>query len=439
MLEGIINFLKHGVWEFHAQTLPRHRRLLLRTLRIALLALRGFREDRCQLRASALTFYSLLSIVPVVAMAFGVAKGFGFEQRLHSAIDERFANHDDVAGYVIRFAESMLDSTSGGLIAGMGVLLLFWTVIKLFDNIEQSFNDIWGVRKGRGFARKLADYLAAMLISPMLLVVSSSLTVFIAHQVNKFVDGKPMLDQFGVVFGTLIHLMPVVVIWLLFSFLYSFMPNTSVGWRAALVGGFFAAVSYQIVQRLYVVFQVGVAKYNAIYGSFAALPLFLIWVQTSWVIVLLGAEIAFASDNVEEYQAEVHSREASPRQRKILGLRLVELCAKAFARGEPPPSVQSISHDTHAPIRLVRALLYELTEANELSAVKSDDDSTEHYQPAMPVDMLTVGRVLHEVEMKGGASLPEAAAESLQPLADRLQAFDSAIDQSPDNVRVTDL
>jgi membrane protein len=153
-----VQFLNADIWRLQAHKLPRRRSFWITQLRIVLLAVRRFNLDRCELRASALTFYSLLSIVPVVALAFAVAKGFGVEKILGDQLMEKMQGQEEVAERIIGFAQSFLENTKGGAIAGVGIVLLFWTVIKVLGNVEQSFNDIWGVKTGRTMGRLFVNH-----------------------------------------------------------------------------------------------------------------------------------------------------------------------------------------------------------------------------------------------------------------------------------------
>lgn len=188
-LERTRSFVRTGVWRIPSRHLPRRKSLLIRQLRIFLLTLRRFHDDRCQLRASALTFYTLLSIVPVLAMAFGVAKGFGFEAMLERQLLEAFADQQETALKVIVFSRTLLEKTQGGIIAGIGVVVLFWSVIKVLRHIEKSFNDIWGVKEGRPLQRQVSDYLSIMLVAPVLLVLAGSATVIVASRMESFLRG----------------------------------------------------------------------------------------------------------------------------------------------------------------------------------------------------------------------------------------------------------
>ena len=193
MIKKLIDFIKTDIWRLSLRKLSRRKSFIIKQLRIVLLAFRGFDEDKCQLRASALTFYSLLSIVPVVAMAFGIAKGFGFEKVLEQQLLTKLPGQEEVLQQVIAFANSFLETVRGGVIAGIGVLLLFWTVVKVLGNIEKSFNDIWGIKEARSFGRKLSDYLSIMVVCPIFVILSSSITVFIATQLTLIIDKISLL------------------------------------------------------------------------------------------------------------------------------------------------------------------------------------------------------------------------------------------------------
>ncbi|MEN8264084.1 MAG: YihY/virulence factor BrkB family protein [Nitrospirota bacterium] len=434
MISRIINFLKNDLWIIPLDDLSFLKSLLIKQLRIIMIAVRGFAEDRCQLRASALTFYSLLSIVPVLAMAFGIAKGFGMDKLLEEQLMEKMQGQEEVIINVIAFARSMLDNTKGGLIAGIGVALIFWTVIKMLGNIEKSFNDIWGVKKERNIGRKFSDYISMVLISPVLLIMSSSITVFISSQVMLITQKIALLGAVSSIVFAGLKLLPYCVIWILFTFIYIFMPNTKVNFRAGLLAGIVAGTTYQLGQWGYINFQIGVAKYNAIYGSFAALPLFLIWLQLSWLIVLFGAEISFAHQNVETYEYEADSLNVSYSFKKLLSLRITHLLIINFCKGEHPLTITQISQSLNIPIRLARQILYELSESEIVSEIREGEDDEAAYQPAQCVDNLTAQYVIEALEKNGNDKIPVAESKELESLSACLKEFHSIIEKSPANV-----
>jgi len=436
MIGKLIHFITTDIWRIRVKSLSRTKSLLLKPLMIIFLALRDFDEDKCQLRASALTFYSLLSIVPVMAMAFGIAKGFGFEKMLEKVLLEKLPGQEEVVTQVIGFAQTLLQNTQGGMIAGIGVAVLFWTVIKVLGNIEKSFNDIWGIKKARSMGRKFSDYLSIMLICPLLFIISSSVTVLITSQVKLIMEKIALLGVLSPVILILLKILPFAVIWVLFSFIYVFMPNTKVYFKSAFVGGIVAGTLYQVVQWAYITFQIGVAKYNAIYGSFAALPLFLVWLQVSWLIVLLGAEISFARQNLETYEFEPDCLRVSYKFKKLLTLHIVQIIFKNFCDGGKPWSAARISQELETPIRLVRQLLFELVEAGILVETKQDGGEGTGYQPARCTEKMTIKDIIDGLEQTGTENIPVKQNAEFKKIAVSLEAIDKEVEKSTANVRI---
>jgi membrane protein len=312
-------------------------------------------------------------------------------------------------------------------------------VIKVLSNIEKSFNDIWGVKEGRGLGRKISDYLSIMLICPFLLIMSSSLTVFITSQVTLITQKIALLGYVSGVIFFFMKFLPYVVVWVVFSFIYKFMPNTRVSFKASILAGVIAGTLYQIVQWIYIFFQIGVAKYNAIYGSFAALPLFLVWLQVSWLVVLFGAEISFAVDNEETYEFEADASNASLRLKRLLALRIVQLCAKNFQNGEKPLDDVAIAHQLEAPIRLVREILYELVGAKVLAEIKGDGKSDEQYQPAQDLENLTIRKVMELLDARGVDDPYLVKRDEIERLSSKLNAMDHLLEKSSENILLKQL
>lgn len=434
-----IRFLKTDIWRIRTSKLSTQKSFWIRQLRIILLAIRGFGEDKCQLRASALTFYSLLSVVPVVAMAFGIAKGFGFERLLERQLVENLQGQQEVLEQIIGFANTLLDNTRGGLIAGVGIAVLFWTVIKLLGNIETSFNDIWGIKTPRTMGRKFSDYLSVILVCPFLLIMASSVTVLITNYVTLIVDSLSFLGPLAGAIILSLKILPYAVIWIVFTFMYFFMPNTKVTIKSALLAGIIAGTIFQLLQWGYITFQVGAAKYGAIYGSFAALPLFLVWLQLSWLVVLFGAEVSFAEQNVGTYEFEPDSLKVSRRFRSLLTLRITHFYVKKFQQGEKPPTADDISDQLEIPIRLVRQILFELIEAGILSEVKLDDSESIGFQPARTIEKITVFGVMDQLDQQGIDSLPIAQSKDLDKLKASLVRLHEMLVKSPDNLKLKDV
>lgn len=438
-IKKILTFLAEDIWRIRLRKLPKTKSFLIRNLRIILVAVRGFIEDKCQLRASALTFYTLLSIVPVVAMAFGIAKGFGFENMLEEKIREGTAAQAEVVQQVIVFARNLLDNTKGGLIAGIGIGVLFWSVIKVLGNIEVSFNHIWGVRKGRSLGRKFSDYIAIMLFCPLLLIMASSLTVFISTQVRSMAENTAILSTVGPVIVFLVRCLPYALIWVLFTSIYIIMPNTRIRFTSGLLGGIVAGTIYLIVQWGYINFQVGIARYNAIYGSFAALPLFLIWLQISWLIVLFGAEISFAHQNVGTYEFEPDTARVSTRFKRLVALLITKHIVKRFEAGKSPPTASEMAREMDIPIRLLRQVLFELAESGVLVEIRPENGNAEEYQPARNIDLITVKYVIDALDQRGVDDLELAPTDEFLAVRDHVRKIDQVTAAAPENILLKDL
>ncbi len=442
LITRAINFVTVDIWRIRLEDLPFGKSFLIKQLRIFLLTVRGFDENKCFTRASSLTFYTLLSIVPVVAMLFGVAKGFGFEKLLEKELRElvvKLPGQEEVLTKVIEYAQSLLESTKGGVIAGIGLVLLFWSVVKVLSHIEASLNDIWEIKEARTWGRKFSDYLAVMLLSPMLILVSSSATVFVTTQITQLTQQIKLLGVLSPLIFLSFKLIPYVLIWILFTVIYVLMPNTKVNLKAGLVAGIIAGTIFQIVQWGYISFQVGTARYNAIYGSFAALPLFLMWVQISWWVVLFGAELSFANQNVGTYEYEPDSNKVSPAFKKVLTLQIAHLLIKNFASGQIPLTDTEISAQLRAPIRLVHSILFDLVESRLVSETTTRVDKKFGYQPARDINTLTITSVIDAIEQNGTNSIPVVKNEEFEALSDAIKKFKDVMETSPANKLLKDI
>jgi len=437
MISEVIYFINHGVWKIRLKNLSPPKAFLVKYLRVLILASRGFIKDHCQKTASVLTYYSLLNVVPVIAVIFGIAKGFGLEKIIEKQIlqtAEKANWQADMTNQILTFSHSFLEKVNGGLIAGVGVILLFWAVISIMGKIEDFFNEIWEVKKPRTLARKFTDYVAMMFLAPVLLVVSSSATVLVASQVQLIVEKIAILGIFSSVIFFLLSLLPYLSMWTLLTMLYLVMPNTRIPLRAGFLGGIAAGTIYQIVQWIYIKFQIGVATYSAIYGSFAALPLFLVWVQMSWMILLLGAEIAHASEHYETFGFYPDYDRISTYSRKFLMLRIIHLLTRKFSLGEKPLSAKEISGILEIPLRLVRHLLDELTNTGLATETTTRNRRELAFQPGKTIEKITLKHALDEYERNGLIQIPDSQAKEAERISGYLRDISDAIEKSSGNV-----
>lgn len=438
-LSRFVNFIRVDIWRIRLDELSFQKSIIIKPLRILILAVRGFEQDKCLLRASALTFYTVLSIPSVVAMLFGIAKGFGFEKRLQTELFENFPGQEEFLTTVISFSNSLLEQTRGGLIAGIGVGVLFWSVLKALGHIENALNKIWEIKESRSWGRKISDYLSVMLIAPLLILMSGSITVFITTQITEMTKRVTFLGMLSPFIYFSFNLIPYVLIWLVFAVIYVLMPNAKVNLKSGILAGIIAGTIYQVFQGVYIGSQIGVARYNAIYGSFAALPLFLIWVQISWWIVLFGAELSFAGQNVRTYEYEPDSRKISPAFKKLLTLQVSHTLIHNFKDGKAPLTDAQISERLHIPIRLLHQILYELCAAGLFIETRTSDEKQFGYQPARDINGLTIGSILEGLDHSGVDNIPVANTAEFEVLSGSLKQFSEAMQNSPANQLLKDI
>ncbi|MGR9100126.1 MAG: YihY/virulence factor BrkB family protein [Gammaproteobacteria bacterium] len=434
----LLEFFKDEIWKIDVAKLPAYQGFLVNALLIAFLSGREFAKDQCPLRASALTLYTLLSIVPVIAMLFGVAKGFGFEKMLKERIIENMAEQDAMILKLIGFAENLLANTQGGVVAGIGVVVLFWTVIKVIANIEDAFNHIWKVEKGRSWVRKVGDYLSLMLAAPILLIVSGSITVFVKTRISGLAESL-LLPEYGAsaIFYVL-NYSPLVIMCLLFTFIFIFMPNTKISYKSGILAGVITGVLYQMLQWGYLSLQIGVSSYNAIYGSFAALPLFLIWLQLGWLIVLFGAEISHIHQRLAEYRIKDNFRQLSFAAKKVLAWQIVHLILDRFTQADEPLNAQQISIHLGIPEAVTIDLLSELRQSRVLSEIASSDDGTPRFQPACDPSLLTFAFVEDAMENRG-SGIPPDFSDRIRAFVDIEHALNKARHSAPENRLLKDV
>ena len=432
-IHQVIEFLSRDIWRIRQKDLPPPKLFLIRLLRILILSIRGIMQDRGALRASALTFYSMFAVVPVVAMVFGIAKGFGFEKGLEKNILKALEGQEEIALRIIGFAHALLENVKGGLVAGIGLLILFYTIIMILSHIESAFNDIWGIKKGRSLGRKISDYLSMILVGTFFFIMSSSLTVFITSGVTLALEKVTILQVLRPGIFFLFQLLPYVALWILFSFMYIFLPNTKISMKSGILGGVIAGTMYHIFQWGYITLQIGVTKHNAVYGSFAALPLFFIWLRFSWLIVLFGAEISFANQNVETYEFEEECLTVSQSFKRLLSLKVAHSLVKRFTAGEKPWDAPTIAHELEIPVRLVNQILFELVESGIASEVMVDQDKNAGFEPARDPDTISIKYVIDALERRGSDNVPVAKSETLNQISGSLKAFSELVERSEAN------
>ena len=397
-MKQLIDFLTTGIWRISSGDVSPLKYLLVGIVKKVLLAVRFFTAKRVMTKAAALTYSSLLAIVPILAVVFAIARGFGYNKYIEIWFRSALSTQPQVAEMIIGFVNSYLIHTRSGIFLGVGLLFMLYTVLMLVSNIEDTFNEIWQVKKSRSVFRTFTDYLAMFFVFPILIVLSSGISIFLATMA----DHVPDFLMLGSAVRLLIDLIPYVLMSALFIALYVFMPNTKVNLKHVIVPGVLAGIAMQALQFVYIHSQLFLSGYNAIYGSFAALPLFMLWMQISWTICLFGAELCYTNQNLDYYDYDAHSGEISHRYKLLLLMLLMSRICRRFSEGKKPYSVNELREETTIPIRFVNDLLYELIAAGMLIEVTSDEKSEEsRFMPAEDIHNMTLGMMIDRVEAQG--------------------------------------
>lgn len=370
-----------------------------------MLAVRFFTAKRVVGEASALTYSTMLAIVPIMAVVFAVARGFGYNKYIEVWFKEAFSSQPAVADTIIGFVNSYLIHTKSGVFLGIGLVVMLYTVLILVMNIERAFNGIWQVKKQRSLFRTFTDYMAMLFLCPIAIVVMSGLSFFLAS----IAHSMPYMHVLTPTVSFFINLLPYVIMSLLFIGLYVFVPNTHVSIYYCIIPGIMAGVAMQLLQLAYINSQIWVSSYNAIYGSFAALPMFMLWLQISWTICLFGAELCYTSQYVDYYDFNITTQDISHRYKLMLCAMILACITRRHDKGQRPYSAGELHGITQIPIRIVNDLIYEMQEANLLLELNGDEKGEQpRFVPSMSSEHLSLGLMIDRMEAFGrwNISLP---------------------------------
>lgn len=392
LLARLQRFFTIEVWRFEPEGLTFLRRALRRASRLVFLTLNGFVGDRCIVRASALTYVTVLSIVPLLAFSFASVKGLGFYEDFRSGVVDPAVERllpsievevdgDPSAVPVLETPPlrepieqllTLVETTDLKGLAATGAVIVLWAIVRLLGTVEAALNEIWGVRRARSLVRKLTDYVSIVVIAPLGAVLMIGLTS--ATQSGAF--GAFLDDTLG--WGRLVRgvvrAAPLLAGWVVFTFVYVALPNTRTRFKSAALGGLVAAALWWLALWVHLQFQIGVAKYNLIYSTFAAIPIFLVWVQSSWLIVLFGAELAFAHQHERDYRREVAWREASAAASAGIALRSMARIVQAFLAGDPAPTAEVLASELSVPVQPVDDAMDALASVGLVAAVGDEDE-----------------------------------------------------------------
>lgn len=375
-----INYCIKGVWNDPRQT------MYVRLVKTLNLSINSFLDRNLQLRAMALTYSMVLALVPAVALLVAIGRGFGLQNTLMQELYHFFPSQHRMIETTLDFVDSYLNEATQGIFVGVGIVILLWTVVSLLSYIEEAFNSIWNIRNERPIYQKVTDYIAICLIIPVLMICSSGVSIFMSTTIqNNLVF--PFLTP---VVNTALEAAPIVLAWMALTFSFFFIPNTKVSFKYAAISGAICAVGFSILQILFVNGQIYVSKYNAIYGSFAFIPLFLIWLQLTWMLVLAGCLLTYSLQNVFTFNFMGDENQISITGWHAISLITMCVIVDRFLKKKEPLTCAEIASRYNLPIRLVNKVTEMLYNAKLIYYVKTKSQITA-LTPALEVDNLSVG------------------------------------------------
>jgi len=433
----IKKYLQYEVWQIRLVNLPRSKTLQIKILRILLLIGQKFQKDNLAHAASAMTFFTLLSIVPVIAMLFGITKAFISHEEIERELQNSFQGQEQIIEQLIKFANAMLN-TQGGLIAGVGFLTLAYSIYKLLNNIEVVFNGIWAIEKPRSIIQKVTDYLTLIILAPVMMVLVQALNI-VGVKINQIASEYEITPEITSLISFLTSLFPYIFLWLLFTLLYMVMPNTKVNLKNAFIGGVIGGSAYQLMQWVYFKFQIGVSGANAVYGSFAALPLFLAQLQLGWMIILFGCTLTYAIQNVHRFERYSPEHRVSQAENKQFIVLVLHEITQHFKTKNLPLTILEIAEKTDIPIRHIELLIEQLLEAQILTEVEVDTKNANGYQPAMDTDNFTLYFIQNIVETFGDEPLQITESQPYLKLHQLARQTQQEAEKSTHNMLLKDI
>lgn len=379
------SFVSEDVWKCKSNNVFIH---IIKTLN---LSVRCFLNEQLQQRAAALTFHSMLSVVPALVVLIAISRGFGFYTALENLLYDSIPAQRSALQYAFTFVDAYMEQMHNGIFVGIGLILLLWALIALLSNIENTFNDLWNV-PNRKLARRITDYMAVFILIPILLIASSGMSLF----VNTLLDKLPYFSSLG---QYIMQFSSYVLAWLLFAATYKLLPNTKVKIKHALVSGIICGTAFNLFQWLYLSGQIWVSKYNAIYGSFAFLPLLMLWMQLSWLICLIGVVLSYSSQNVFNFEFEKDIKHISRNYYENVLAVIMAIILKRHNEGKEPLSCYDLSQHYQLPMPLVTRAVNDLMAVDLVAPTPIGNDFA--YIATVDSNTLTVGYMMRKIDNYG--------------------------------------
>ena len=427
-------FVQYDLWRHpHVKTQDPKKRLWYRVLQTVILVARGFKNQALVVRANSLSFALLFAFIPMLAMIYAVARGFGFEEMVSQQLAGSFLAEANVAPVLLEWVERYLETARGGLFVGIGLVVLIWAVYAFFNMLENSFNSIWNVKKTRSFARRMTNYVMTLLLVPILVVVTSGISIFL----NSTEILASVLSAIEPLRKFMLRFIPFVATSAVFTWIFMAIPSTQVKFSSAIIPGVLMGFLYQVVQALSMFLVVLFTRMSIVYGAFSAIPLVLIWLHITCWLLLIGAELAFAIQNNELFAYERDLETISRRYKDYVMLYLLSVIIRRFEQGEQPETAHEMATANQLPIRLVQQLLARLEETNIVRRVLSEQEEDPAFVPAMDIHQITVEKVLGRVAAQGTEAFLQHTPTEMQAFWQRYLQMCEA--NTSDNILVGDL
>ena len=399
-LAVIRHFLSHQLWLIDTSKRGRFARMGITLLRLLVMLIKRANSDNIATRAYALTAVTVLSLVPLLAVILVAARAVGMWQWLKATTIEptiaELGHMQDFAQQVLAYVENTRFASLGIV----GIALLFYTSISLLSQIEKSFNHVWGVKSMRNPVRRLTDYTSILIFSPLFIAAAAYFQILSSSYMSQLI---PELWSSGGIGNFFSKLASYVLMWLGFSFLFLVMPHRRIPILPAVGAGIVTGTVYRLTLWIYVAGQVGVAKYSALYAGLAALPLTVVWLYFSWLITLIGCELAYALHHFTTYAQEQDQKSWSRAATELLALRVLFEAVYRFEKQLPPPTVDQMATRWGLPDSGLSSIVSSLVDAG-LVRETSDGGGL---LPASPPEHLTVGEARSRLAHLGTAPKPQ--------------------------------
>ena len=408
----IIHFIRYDMWRRTETEFDGFfQKLGYAIIRTIVLVVRGFNNKNLNDKAKSLTYSLIFAIVPILAMIVAVAKGFGVAEVIETQLNQSFLGETGMVPTIMEMVDRYLETAQGGVFIGIGILILLWAIYSFFQSVESAFNQIWNVQRSRSILRQITTYIAIVVLIPVLIVCSAGINIFVHTTIESTVHIE-LLQHFFHTSG--VQFLQFVIVWLFFIVMYIAIPNTKVRFISALIPGIIMGTLFQLLQMLSVYLIAMLSRTSIVYGAFATIPILMTWLQYTSLLILIGAEMAYAIQNNEEFEYEHDLNSMSRRYKDFVMLYLLSVIIRRFEADEAPLTAHELAIRDNLPIRLVNSLLTRMVDTGVLREVYTEGEEDKTYQPALDSHKISVGMVIKRIEAEGTEEFLQAPTEEMQ-------------------------